>query len=36
MADAWEPGAPSLRAMGPGVVGGAVIPLAVYTRCGPM
>ncbi len=30
MADAWEPGAPSLRAMGPGVIGGAVVPLAVY------
>ena len=30
MAETWEPGAPSLRAMAPGAVGGAVIPLAVY------
>jgi hypothetical protein len=30
MADAWEPGAPSLRAMGPGAIGGGVVPLAVY------
>ncbi len=35
MADAWEPGAPSLRAMGPGVIGGAVIPLAVYYAVRP-
>ena len=28
--DTWEPGAPSARAMAPGVVGGAIIPLAVY------
>jgi hypothetical protein len=28
--DDWEPGAPSLRAMAPSVVGGAIIPLAVY------
>ncbi len=27
---AWEPGAPSARAMAPSVVGGAVVPLAVY------
>lgn len=26
----WEPGVPSLRSMGPGVIGGAVVPLAVY------
>jgi len=30
MADSWEPGAPSLRAMGPGAIGGAVVPLATY------
>ena len=30
MADSWEPGAPSLREMAPGVVGGALIPLGVY------
>ena len=30
MAESWEPGAPSLRAMGPGAIGGAVIPLGVY------
>ena len=30
MGDTWEPGAPSLRAMAPGAVGGAVVPLAVY------
>ena len=30
MADNWEPGVPSLRDMAPGVVGGALIPLAVY------
>ncbi|GAC1602440.1 MAG: hypothetical protein NVS3B21_30630 [Acidimicrobiales bacterium] len=28
--DSWEPGAPSARAMAPGLVGGAVVPLAVY------
>lgn len=28
--DGWEPGAPSLRAMGPSAIFGAVIPLAVY------
>jgi hypothetical protein len=28
--DGWEPGAPSLRAMAPSVVGGALVPLAVY------
>lgn len=28
--DTWEPGAPSARAMAPGVVGGAIVPLAVY------
>ena len=26
----WEPGPPSLRAVAPGLVGGAVVPLAVY------
>jgi hypothetical protein len=26
----WEPGAPSLRALGPGAVGGGLVPLAVY------
>lgn len=30
MADQWEPGPPSLRAMAPSVVWGALIPLAVY------
>lgn len=30
MADDWEPGAPSFRAMAPGVIGGAVVPLGVY------
>ncbi|MGH9306524.1 MAG: VC0807 family protein [Acidimicrobiales bacterium] len=30
MPETWEPGAPSLRAMGPGAIGGAVIPLGVY------
>ena len=35
MAEAWEPGAPSLRAMGPGVIGGAVVPLAVYYAVRP-
>ncbi len=28
--DGWEPGAPSIRAMAPSAVGGAVVPLAVY------
>jgi hypothetical protein len=28
--DVWEPGAPSLRAVAPGIVGGGVVPLAVY------
>lgn len=28
--DGWEPGAPSLRAMAPSMIGGAVIPLGVY------
>lgn len=35
MAEDWEPGAPSLRAMAPGIVGGAVIPLAVYYSVRP-
>lgn len=30
MADQWEPGAPSVRAMAPSTIFGAVIPLAVY------
>jgi hypothetical protein len=29
-AQEWEPGAPSLRAMAPGAIGGGVVPLAVY------
>ncbi len=28
--DGWEPGAPSLRALAPSVIGGAIVPLAVY------
>ena len=28
--DGWEPGAPSLRAMGPSAIFGAVVPLGVY------
>lgn len=35
MGDTWEPGAPSLRAMAPGAIGGAVIPLAVYYAVRP-
>ncbi|HEX7739286.1 MAG TPA: hypothetical protein VF426_06535, partial [Marmoricola sp.] len=27
---AWEPGAPSLRAFAPSILGGAVVPLTVY------
>lgn len=30
MAEPWEPGAPSLRSLGPGAIGGAAVPLAVY------
>lgn len=30
MSDVWEPGAPSPRAMLPSVIGGALVPLAVY------
>jgi hypothetical protein len=30
MGESWEPGAPSLRALGPGAIGGALVPLAVY------
>jgi hypothetical protein len=30
MAETWEPGAPSLRSLGPGAIGGGVVPLAVY------
>jgi len=29
--DGWEPGPPSIRAMAPSIVGGAVVPLAVHT-----
>lgn len=28
--DGWEPGAPSVRAMAPSIVGGAIVPLGVY------
>lgn len=35
MSETWEPGAPSLRAMAPGAVGGAVVPLAVYYSVRP-
>ena len=35
MADSWEPGAPSLRAMAPGAIGGAVVPLGVYYAVRP-
>ena len=28
--DGWQPGLPSVRAIGPSIVGGAVVPLAVY------
>lgn len=35
MAETWEPGAPSLRAMAPGAIGGAVVPLAVYYSVRP-
>jgi intracellular septation protein A len=28
--DGWEPGVPSLRAMAPSIVGGALVPLAVF------
>lgn len=28
--DGWEPGAPSLRAMAPSTIGGALVPLGVY------
>ena len=30
MSETWEPGAPSFRSLGPGAIGGAVVPLAVY------
>lgn len=36
MADNWEPGAPSPRAMAPGVIGGALIPLGVYYTVKPL
>lgn len=35
MAESWEPGPPSVRAMAPGVIGGAIIPLAVYYTVRP-
>lgn len=35
MAETWEPGAPSARAMAPGVVGGALVPLTVYYAVRP-
>jgi hypothetical protein len=35
MAEAWEPGAPSVRAVAPGAIGGAVVPLAVYYSVRP-
>lgn len=35
MADNWEPGAPSLRAMAPGLIGGAIVPLAVFYAARP-
>lgn len=28
--EGWEPGAPSLRSMAPGLVGGGIVPLAIY------
>lgn len=28
--DTWEPGAPSIKAVAPGLIGGGIIPLAVY------
>lgn len=30
VSEAWEPGVPSVKDVGPGVIGGAVVPLAVY------
>jgi len=35
MAEEWEPGAPSLRAMAPSTIFGAIIPLAVYYAVRP-
>ena len=35
MAEAWEPGAPSLRAMAPSTIFGAIIPLGVYYAVRP-
>lgn len=35
MGETWEPGAPSARAMAPGAIGGAVVPLAVYYAVRP-
>jgi hypothetical protein len=35
MAEDWEPGAPSLRAMAPSTIFGAIIPLAVYYAVRP-
>jgi len=31
----WEPGPPSLRALGPGAIGGGLVPLAVYAVVRP-
>ena len=28
--DGWEPGVPSLRALAPSIIGGAVVPIGVY------
>src|SRR3974377_525239 len=33
--DGWEPGAPTMRALLPSAIGGAVIPIAVYFLGGP-
>lgn len=35
MGESWEPGAPSARAMAPGAIGGAFVPLAVYYAVRP-
>lgn len=35
MSETWEPGAPSARAMAPGVIGGALVPLGVYYAVRP-
>jgi hypothetical protein len=33
--DEWEPGLPSIRSFAPGLVGGAIVPLAVYYSVRP-